>query len=89
MAPAIRYEKIGAAYDFVRNEIAFDYNRADDIPASKVPADWYGAGTDCLSALPIRWTGESTYVRICVGRVPHIPETERPNNIYKEASRAA
>lgn len=37
-----RHNQIGAAYDFVRNEIAFGYNRADDIPASEVLADGYG-----------------------------------------------
>ena len=37
-----RYNRIGAIYDFVRNEIAFGYNRADDIPASAVLADGYG-----------------------------------------------
>ena len=36
------YDQIGAAYDFVRNEIAFGYNRADDIPASEVLSDGYG-----------------------------------------------
>lgn len=36
------YDRIGAAYDFVRNEIAFGYNRADDIPASEVLSDGYG-----------------------------------------------
>ena len=35
-------DRIGAVYDFVRNEIAFGYNRADDIPASEVLADGYG-----------------------------------------------
>ena len=35
-------DKIGAVYDFVRNEIAFGYNRADDIPASEVLSDGYG-----------------------------------------------
>lgn len=35
-------ERIGAVYDFVRNEIAFGYNRTDDIPASEVLADGYG-----------------------------------------------
>jgi len=35
-------DRIGAAYDFVRNEILFGYNRADDIPASRVLADGYG-----------------------------------------------
>ncbi|MBE1295045.1 MAG: transglutaminase [Rhodobacteraceae bacterium] len=34
--------KIGAVYDFVRNEIAFGYNRADDIPASEVLSNGYG-----------------------------------------------
>jgi len=37
-----RYTRIGAIYDFVRNEIVFGYNRADDIPASEVLADGYG-----------------------------------------------
>ena len=36
------HERIGAVYDFVRNEIAFGYNRADDIPASDVLADGFG-----------------------------------------------
>ncbi len=35
-------ERIGAVYDFVRNEIAFGYNEADDIPASRVLADGIG-----------------------------------------------
>ena len=34
--------RIGAIYDFVRNEIAFGYNRDDNIPASAVLADGYG-----------------------------------------------
>lgn len=37
-----RGERIGAVYDFVRDEIAFGYNRADDIRASEVLADGYG-----------------------------------------------
>ena len=41
--PALcEHDRIGAAYDFVRNEIAFGYNRADDIPASEVLSDGYG-----------------------------------------------
>jgi hypothetical protein len=36
------YARIGAIYAFVQNEIAFGYNEADDIPASKVLADGYG-----------------------------------------------
>jgi len=34
--------RIGEIYDFVRNEIEFGYNQADDIPASKVYADGIG-----------------------------------------------
>ncbi|MCV2881299.1 transglutaminase-like domain-containing protein [Actibacterium sp. XHP0104] len=37
-----RADRIGAIYDFVRDEIAFGYNRADNIPASAVLADGYG-----------------------------------------------
>ena len=36
------YERIGAIYAFVQNEIAFGYNQADDIPASRVLADGFG-----------------------------------------------
>lgn len=34
--------RIGAAYDFVRNEILFGYNSDDALPASRVLADGYG-----------------------------------------------
>ena len=36
------YQRIGCIYSFVQNEIAFGYNEADDIPASRVLADGYG-----------------------------------------------
>ena len=36
------YERIGAIYDFVRDEIAFGYNSSDDLPASVVLADGIG-----------------------------------------------
>ena len=36
------YERIGAVYDFVRNEIAFGYNAGDELPASAVLADRIG-----------------------------------------------
>lgn len=36
------FEKIRAAYDFVRNEIRFGYNASDDLPASRVLVDGYG-----------------------------------------------
>ena len=36
------YDRIGAVYDFVRNEIAFGYNEGDELPASRVLADGMG-----------------------------------------------
>lgn len=36
------YKKIGAAYQFVKDEIKFGYNESDDIAASDVLADGYG-----------------------------------------------
>ena len=36
------YERIGAVYAFVRDEIAFGYNASDDLPASRVLADGIG-----------------------------------------------
>ena len=36
------YDRIGAVYDFVRNEIAFGYNASDELPASQVLADGIG-----------------------------------------------
>jgi transglutaminase-like putative cysteine protease len=35
-------ERIGAVYDFVRDEIEFGYNEDDAIPASRVLSDGYG-----------------------------------------------
>ena len=36
------FEKIGAAYDFVRDEIKFGYNHSDNLSASEVLSDGYG-----------------------------------------------
>lgn len=36
------HDQIGAIYDFVRNEIAFGYNRSDDISAAEVLTDGFG-----------------------------------------------
>lgn len=36
------HDRIGAVYDFVRNEIAFGYNVGDELPASRVLADGIG-----------------------------------------------
>lgn len=37
-----QHDRIGAAYDFVRDEVAFGYNTSDDLAASAVLADGYG-----------------------------------------------
>ena len=37
-----QHDRIGAVYDLARNEIAFGYNRADDISAAEVLADGFG-----------------------------------------------
>ena len=39
------YERIGAVYRYVQNEIAFGYNASDEIPASEVLHDGYGQCT--------------------------------------------
>ena len=36
------YKRIGAIYDFVRNEILFGYNRSDTLTAEEILADGYG-----------------------------------------------
>lgn len=36
------YDRIGAVYDFVRDEILFGYNRQDALPASQILKDGYG-----------------------------------------------
>jgi Transglutaminase-like superfamily len=36
------YDRIGAVYDFVRNQIAFGYNEGDELTASRVLADGIG-----------------------------------------------
>lgn len=36
------YDRIGAVYDYVRNEILFGYNRSDNLRATQVLADGYG-----------------------------------------------
>lgn len=36
------FNKIGAAYDYVKNEVLFGYNSSDDLKASEVLRDGYG-----------------------------------------------
>ena len=73
------FERIGAVYDFVRNEIAFGYNIADDVPASRVLADGYGqcnTKSSLLMALlrgsgvPCRFHGATIHKSLQRGVVP-------------------
>ncbi len=85
-----RYERIGAAYDFVRNEILFGYNSEDSIPASKVLADGYGqcnTKATLLMALlralgiPCRLHGFTIHKALQRGVVPEIVYRIAPENI--------
>lgn len=83
-------EKIGAAYDYVRNEILFGYNSDDAIPASKVLADGYGQcntkGTLLMALLrglgvPCRFHGFTIDKRLQRGVVPELVYPLAPSNI--------
>ncbi|WP_313618053.1 transglutaminase family protein [Agrobacterium sp.] len=84
------YARIGAAYDFVRNEINFGYNSADDIPASEVLADGYGqcnTKATLLMALlralniPCRLHGFTIHKGLQRGIVPELVYGIAPENI--------
>jgi hypothetical protein len=73
------YDRIGAAYDFVRNEIRFGYNLSDDRPASEVLRDGYGQCNtkgNLLVALlraldiPCRFHGFTIYNELQKGAIP-------------------
>jgi len=75
------YERIGAAYDYVRNEVLFGYNKADNIPASEVLADGYGQcntkGTLLMALLralsvPCRVRGLSIHKALQRGVIPEL-----------------
>lgn len=83
-------DKIGAAYDFVRNEILFGYNSDDALPASKVLADGYGQcntkGTLFMALLralgvPCRFHGFTIDKRLQRGVVPELVYPLAPANI--------
>jgi transglutaminase-like putative cysteine protease len=70
--------RIGAIYDFVRDEIGFGYNTSDDLPASAVLADGYGqcnTKTTLLMALlrgvgiPCRFHGATIHKELQKGVV--------------------
>lgn len=83
-------ERIGAAYDFVRNEILFGYNSDDALPASKILADGYGQcntkGTLLMALLrglgvPCRFHGFTIDKRLQRGVVPELVYPLAPSNI--------
>jgi len=82
--------RIGAIYDFVRNEVHFGYNRADDIPASEVLADGYGQcntkGTLLMALLravevPCRLHGFTIHKGLQRGVVPELVYPIAPDEI--------
>jgi hypothetical protein len=84
------YDRIGAAYDFVRNEIIFGYNHVDDIRASEVLADGYGqcnTKATLLMALlralkiPCRLHGFTIHKGLQRGVVPELVYSLAPDNI--------
>lgn len=83
-------ERIGAAYDFVRNEVLFGYNSDDALPASKVLADGYGQcntkGTLLMALLralgiPCRFRGFTIDKGLQRGVVPELVYPLAPRNI--------
>ncbi len=83
-------ERIGAVYDFVRDEIGFGYNTSDALSASTVLADGYGqcnTKTNLLMALlrsvgiPCRFHGATIHKRLQKGVVDGIFYRLAPENI--------
>lgn len=84
------FERIGTAYMFVHDEIAFGYNRDDAIPASTVLADGYGqcnTKATLLMALlralsiPCRLHGFTIHKSLQRGVVPEIAYRIAPDDI--------
>ncbi|WP_310621685.1 transglutaminase-like domain-containing protein [Flexibacterium corallicola] len=84
------YERIGAAYDFVRNEVKFGYNASDDIRASHVLSDGYGQcntkGTLLMALLrglgiACRLHGFTIHKSLQRGVVPELVYRLAPDNI--------
>ena len=83
-------ERIGAAYEFVRNEVLFGYNSDDALPASKVLSDGYGQcntkGTLLMALLralgiPCRFHGFTIDKGLQRGVVPELVHPLAPCNI--------
>lgn len=84
------FNRIGAAYSFVRNEVVFGYNRGDDIAASAVLADGYGQcntkGTLLMALLralgtPCRLHGFTIHKGLQRGVVPELAYALAPDSI--------
>ena len=84
------YDRIGAAYAFVRDGVAFGYNAADAIPASAVLADGYGQcntkGTLLMALLralgvPCRLHGFTIVKALQRGVVPELAYRIAPDDI--------
>ncbi len=82
--------RIGAAYDFVRNDIMFGYNSDDTLPASEVLSDGYGQcntkGTLLMALLraldiPCRFHGFTIDKSLQRGVVPELIYPIAPRNI--------
>ena len=83
-------KRIGAAYDFVRNEILFGYNSDDTLSASQILADGYGqcnTKSTLLMALlrgmeiPCRFHGFTIDKSLQRGVVPELVYPIAPNKI--------
>ncbi|MBT9492165.1 MAG: transglutaminase domain-containing protein [Paucibacter sp.] len=84
------HERIAAAYAFVRDEVAFGYNRDDDLKGSEVLADGYGqCNTKCtlmmalLRALgiPCRFHGFTIDKQLKRGAITGLAYRLAPRNI--------
>ena len=84
------FERIGAAYDYVRDGVAFGYNASDDVPASAVLADGYGQcntkGTLLMALLralgvPCRLHGFTITKALQRGVVPELVYQIAPESI--------
>ncbi len=82
--------KVGSIYDFVRNNIAFGYNKSDLQPASEILKDGYGQcntkGTLFMALLrkariPCRYHGFTINKKLQRGAIPELFYPIAPQNI--------
>ncbi|QTD47466.1 transglutaminase family protein [Ottowia testudinis] len=83
-------DRIGAAYNFVKDEIAFGYNESDDLPASRVLSDGMGQcntkGTLLMALLraldiPCRFHGFTIHKALQKGAITGIAYSLAPKSI--------